>query len=63
VRHGCCHDGTMPIFYSNVNGENREKLVPITRQIGTSFIPDYYVNALARVEESPENGPFWEAIK
>jgi hypothetical protein len=53
----------MPIFYSNVNGESDEKLIPITRHNGASIVPDYYVNTLKLEEGNPENGPLREQQK
>ena len=50
----------MPIFCSDVNQANQEKLVPITRHNGASIVPNKTVMTLELVLESPENGPFWE---
>ncbi len=50
----------MPIFCSDVNQTNQEKLVPITRHNGASLVPDTPVMTLELVLVSPENGPFWE---
>jgi hypothetical protein len=50
----------MPIFRSDVNQANQEKLVPITRRISTSIEPAGVENVLKRVGGVPKNGPFWE---
>jgi hypothetical protein len=50
----------MPIYWRNVNFVYDEKLVPITRRISVYIGPAGEAIALKRVEDSSENGPFWE---
>lgn len=50
----------MPIFCFVVNFVYGEKLVPITRRIGTSIGPVAVTIALEWMDERSENGPFWE---
>jgi len=50
----------MPIYWCNVNFICDEQMVPITRRISVSIGPAVVAIVLKRVEESSENGPFWE---
>jgi hypothetical protein len=50
----------MPMFCFDVNLAFLEKLVPITRRIGTSIEPAGETIALKRMEGGSENGPLRE---
>jgi hypothetical protein len=50
----------MPIFCFDINFVYDEILVPITCRISASIEPATEAVELKRVEESPENGLFWE---